>query len=175
MIDFLSKIYNYLLTLSINNIFYFIISSLILYGIFKLVMRLIHYLIFKKLINGIVEFVFEEDEEDSASTDDKFDREDSKLFEKNKTQELNQAAKLEQEQALNSAKNRTKSAAKIVGVKIPKAIGKFTAKIIESWVKNNINNVQDLQNMGYWQAMESNRIKQSMQQNGLQGGEKGLG
>ena len=158
---FFIGIINYILTINLTNLFYFVLSSLVLYGVFKLILRIIDYIIFKKIIDGTFELIFEdEDVEDFGNPSDKQDNQNRSHKKEAEVERINQ-----QEQDLDIASKQQQKGPKVVGIKVPEVVGKWTAKIVQQWVEKHRNlNPQDLQK-GYWQAINSAQMQTRGMQN----------
>ena len=158
----------YYLGYIVNTIF----SSLIIYFIFKLIIKLINYIIFVKCAKYILNYIFEDEDEESDWNQDAPPsyKEDEKLHQKNKHRDkLQEAERMTQQSAEFAMGGKApKSTKKIVGLNLEnKIIGPWTKKIVTAWLKQASQiNPELISNLGYHQAKEMTR----KQANGVQDG-----
>jgi len=154
-----------------------LLLSLLLWWIAKKIWQLVQYIVFQSIVDKLVIKIVEEgDDEDSeyhkAHTTYS---EDDLLEDKNLKKEQMRAAERMNQQENEFKQGTTKRQKRIVGLASNAIVGKWTAKIAQQMMSKLQNlDPQELQDLGYFRAME-NAKNRATQQGINQSGGKGSG
>ena len=144
-------LYDYLITTRVGNVIVFFIGALIFYAIFRLVIKIIDYIVFKRLMNRVLQAIYEEEDDEYNDAVPASNHEDEQSQKKDKKREQIREAERMQNME-NEFKTRGKPKQKIVGMAQP--LGKWTARVMKQWIQKHqhidMNMVNDL---GYFQAL----------------------
>ena len=148
-------LFEYLISTRIGNLIAVVLSALLLYGLFRLVIKIIDYIVFKRLVNSILKAFYEEEDDDeyfySAPASNQEDEQSQKKDKKRKQiREAERMNKIENEK--KKKQKNTKKKQQIVGVAKP--LGKWTARVMKQWMQKHQNIDMNLVNdLGYFQAL----------------------
>ena len=160
-----SELIAYFLDNKIGNAIAVFIGILLLYGLFRLVVKIIDYIVFKRLMKRVMkaiygEYYVDEDEEDEYNGDvlPNSNQEDEQSQKKDKKREQKREAErlqeMENEFIGGGNKTRTKPKQRIVGFNEKAIIGKWTARVAKQFLQKyqglDMNQVNEL---GYFQAL----------------------
>ena len=144
-------LYDYLITTSVGNVIVFFIGALIFYAIFRLVIKIIDYIVFKRLMNRVLQAIYEEEDDEYNDAVPASNHEDEQSQKKDKKREQIREAERMQNME-NEFKTRGKPKQKIVGMAQP--LGKWTARVMKQWMQKHQNIDMNLVNdLGYFQAL----------------------
>ncbi|GEM_PF-6648280 len=148
-------LFDYLISTPIGNAIAVFLSALILYGLFRLIIKIIDYIVFKRLMARVLKAIYEDEEDDEYfSSAPASNQEDEQSQKKDKKREqIREAERLQNmENEFVSGRSRQSQKGKIVGVVQP--IGKWTARVMKQWLQKHQNIDMNLVNdLGYFQAM----------------------
>lgn len=173
------EIFDYLLETKIGNTIAVIIGALIIYGLFKLVVKIIDYFVFKKLMKSILEAVYSDGSEEGEKKKYKniptsYHEDEQSQKKDKKREQLREAERMvSMENDIRSGQTSHRPKKQIVGMVKP--IGKWTARVAKQMLQKYSNIDMNLVNeKGYFQALViAERRRLGMWQDHNQGGGRG--
>lgn len=147
-------LFDYLVSTRIGNAISVFLGALILYLIFKLVIKIIDYIVFKRLMNSILQAIYDEEDDEYFSGAPASNQEDEQSQKKDKKRDqIREAERLQNmENEFIGGQTSKKPRQTIVGMAKP--LGKWTARVMKQWMQKHqhidMNLVNDL---GYFQAL----------------------
>lgn len=159
------------MNITLDNSLYFIVIGIVLFAILKIVIKIVDYFLFQKLLNALLDIVFEDQDEDRYDDEKKgkitpTNKEDFRL--RGQEQERKEA-KIEKEINKNKelALNQQRFKTRIVGVVEKKVFGPWTQMVINRFMKDLKNiNIEDLANKGYFEAQYAMKNKSHEKERG---------
>ena len=151
-------LFDYLVSTRIGNIVAVFLGVLIFYCMFRLVVKLIDYLVFKRLVNIILDTIYDEENEDYEQLP-VFNHEDERGHKKDqKHDKIHEAERFRDMENKFKGKANFRGKKQIVGVSKP--LGRWTAGVMKQWIKKNQNIDMNLINdLGYFRASVMNEKK----------------
>ena len=148
-------LFDYLVSTRLGNAIAIFLGALILYGVFRLVIKIIDYIVFKRLMNSVLKAIYgDEDDDEYFSSAPASNQEDEQSQKKDKKREqIREAERIQNmENEFIGGQTRSKPKQRIVGVMKP--IGKWTARVMKQWIQKHQNIDMNLVNdLGYFQAL----------------------
>ncbi len=150
-------LFDYLVSTRIGNVIAAFLGVLLFYCICKLVLKIIDYIVFTRLVNSILDAIY--DDEENEYFEPVSNREDKKSQMKNKKRDKSRYEKnLDEEIEFIKGKKKFNKKKQIVGVSKP--VGRWTARAMKQWIKKHKNVDMNLINdLGYFQALVSEEKK----------------
>ena len=153
-----------------------LLLSLLLWWIAKKIWQLVQYVVFQSIVDKLVIKIVDEEEDEDGERFKTYTSysEDDLLEDKNLKKEQMRAAERMNQQENEFKQGTTKRQKRIVGLASNAIVGKWTAKIAQQMMSK-LQNIdpQELQDLGYFRAMENakNRATQKeINQSGSKGG-----
>ena len=173
-------LFEYFVSTRIGNAVAVFLGVLLLYAIFRIVIKIIDYIVFKRLMNRILKTIYGDEDEDEANDGilPASNQEDEQSQKKDKKREqLREAERMQNmENEFIGGKVNSKSKQRIVGMAQP--IGKWTARVMKQWIMKHQNIDMNLVNdLGYFQALVIAERKAQgigMGNSGKKGGRMGI-
>ena len=149
-------LFEYFVSTRIGNAIAVFLGVLLLYAIFRIVIKIIDYIVFKRLMNRILKTIYGDEDEDEANGDilPSSNQEDEQSQKKDKKREqIREAERMQNmENEFIGGKVHNKPKQRIVGMAQP--IGKWTARVMKQWIMKHQNIDMNLVNdLGYFQAL----------------------
>ena len=155
MENFIVLLFNYITSTTLGRTIATLLGMLLLYGLFRLIIKIIDYIVFKRLMARVLQAIYEEEDDDEYfSSAPASNQEDEQSQKKDKKREqIREAERLQNmENEFASGRARQNQKGKIVGVVQP--VGKWTARVMKQWLQKHQNIDMNLVNdLGYFQAM----------------------
>jgi len=148
-------LFDYLVSTRIGNAIAVFLGALILYAIFRIVIKIIDYIVFKRLMNMVLKAIYDEDDDEYFSGAPASNQEDEQSQKKDKKRdqirEAERMQNMENEFVAGATRNR-RPRQQIVGMAKP--LGKWTARVMKQWMQKHQNIDMNLVNdLGYFQAL----------------------
>ena len=148
-------LFDYLVSTRIGNAIAVFLGALILYAIFRIVIKIIDYIVFKRLMNMVLKAIYDEDDDEDFSGAPASNQEDEQSQKKDKKRdqirEAERMQNMENEFVAGATRNR-RPRQQIVGMAKP--LGKWTARVMKQWMQKHQNIDMNLVNdLGYFQAL----------------------
>ena len=147
-------LFEYFVSTRIGNAIAVFLGVLLLYAVFRIVIKIIDYIVFKRLMNRILKTIYGDEDETSGDILPTSNQEDEQSQKKDKKREqLREAERMQNmENEFIGGKVNSKPKQRIVGMAQP--IGKWTARVMKQWIMKHQNIDMNLVNdLGYFQAL----------------------
>lgn len=148
-------LFDYLVSTRIGNAIAVFLGALILYGIFRLIIKIIDYIVLKRLMSMVLDAVYgdEEDDEEYNSVPASNQEDEQSQKKDKKREQIREAERMQNmENEFIGGHTRKRPKQQIVGVAKP--LGKWTARVMKQWMQKHQNIDMNLVNdLGYFQAL----------------------
>ena len=161
------SIFDYITGTKIGGAIGFVIGALVIYGIFRLFIKIIDYIVFKKLLTKIIDIIYDDEKEDNTQRPvSSYHHEDEQSQKKDKKRDQIREAErmnnMENDMRGWQLANRRKNRKRIVAIDRNSIKGYWTKRVFYKDILPKYQNIDInvLNEKGYHQAKELQRIRQ---------------